>query len=187
MRRRPSGEEAYPCSSSRSVSNSSRRALVCRIGLRTEGMRFDGTTETRKFDSGSAIVHHRSNCSLFAGFIPSTSGGAKWTPAQTLGGPMDLSWLPDTFSGRMVADSITVGFGGGKAFPIFALAQAPTGSLFHQAIYTTASGLGPQAAELEELSSADDRPVPNAKSDHVVRPFVDNEIPGRSEQPPDGD
>jgi hypothetical protein len=127
------------------------------------------------------------NCQLFAGFIQSTSSGATWTPPQTLGGPMSLSWLPDTFSGRMVADYIAVGFGGGKAFPIFALAQAPTGSLFHQAIYTTASGLSREAPELEQLSSAGDLPVAGAKSDHVVRPFVDNEVPARSEQPPDRD
>ena len=124
------------------------------------------------------------NCSLFAGFIQSSTAGAMWSPAQTLGGPMNLNWLPDTFSGRMVADYIAVGFGGGKAFPIFALAQAPTGQMFHQAIYTTATGLGPEAPETEQLSSDGDMPVPNAKSDHVVRPFVDNEIPGRSGLPP---
>jgi hypothetical protein len=116
-------------------------------------------------------------CSLYAGFIQSSSGGAKWSPAQTLGGPMNLDWLPDTFSGRMVADYISVGFGGGKAFPIFALAQAPTGSLFHEAIYTTAAGLEAAAPELEVLSSVEDRPVPNAKSDHVIRVFRDNEVP----------
>ncbi len=125
------------------------------------------------------------SCSLFAGFIQSSSGGAKWSPAQTLGGPMSISWLPDTFSGRMVADYIAMGFGVGKAFPIFALAQAKTGSLFHQAIYTTAAGLGPEAPELEQLSSAGDRPVPNAKSDHVIKAFVDNEIPAQSGQPPE--
>ena len=125
------------------------------------------------------------NCSLFVGFIQSSNGGGRWSPAQTLGGPMNLTWLPDTFSGRMVADYIAVGFGGGKAFPIFALAQAPTGSLFHEAIYTTAAGLSPEAPELEQLSSAGDRPVPNAKSDHVLRPFVDNEIPEQSGQPPE--
>jgi len=125
------------------------------------------------------------NCSLLVGFIQSSNGGGRWSPAQTLGGPMSLNWLPDTFSGRMVADYIAVGFGGGKAFPIFALAQAPTGSLFHQAIYTTATGLSPEAPELEQLSSAGDRPVPNAKSDHVLRPFVDNEIPEQSGQPPE--
>ncbi len=45
--------------------------------------------------------------------------------------------------------------------------------------------LGPEAPELEQLSSAGDRPVPNAKSDHVLRPYVDNEIPAQSDQPPD--
>jgi hypothetical protein len=125
------------------------------------------------------------NCSPFAGFIQSSNGGGRWSPAQTLGGPMSLSWLPDTFSGRMVADYAAVGFGGGKAFPIFALAKAPTGSLFHEAIYTTAAGLDLEAPELEQLSSAGDQPVPNAKSDHVLRPFVDNEIPAHGSQPPE--
>jgi hypothetical protein len=133
------------------------------------------------------VSHCGNSCSLFAGFIQSSSGGTKWSPAQTLGGPMNLNWLPDTFSGRMVADYIAVGFGGGKAFPIFALAQAPTGSLFHQGIYTTAAGLGPEAPEVELLSSAGDFPVANAKSDHVVKAFVDNEIPGRSGTPPESE
>ena len=124
------------------------------------------------------------NCSLFVGFIQSSNGGGRWSPAQTLGGPMSLTWLPDTFSGRMVADYAALGFGGSKAFPIFALAQAPTGS-FHEAIYTTTTGLGPDVPELEQLSSAGDRPVPNAKSDHLLSPFVDNEIPAQSGQPPE--
>jgi hypothetical protein len=123
------------------------------------------------------------NCSLYAGFIQSSTAGAKWSPAQTLAGPMTITWLPDTFSGRMVADYAAVGFGGGKAFPVFAVAQAPTGSLFHQAIYTTATGLGPEAPELEQLSSAADLPVPNAKSDHVMKPFRDNEIPSSTAPP----
>jgi hypothetical protein len=55
--------------------------------------------------------------------------------------------------------------------------------MFHQAIYTTAAGLGPEAPELEQLSSAGDLPVPNAKSDHVIKVFVDNEIPGPSAPP----
>ncbi len=126
-------------------------------------------------------------CSLYAGFIQSSTGGNKWSLPQTLGGPMNLTWLPNTFSGRMVADYAAVGFGGGKAFPIFALAQAPTGSLFHQAIYTTATGLKAAAPELEQLSSAGDLPVPNAKSDHVIKPFVDNEIPAHSTQPPENE
>jgi hypothetical protein len=122
------------------------------------------------------------SCQLFVGFIQSSNGGGKWSAPVTLGGPMTLTWLPDTFSGRMVADYAAVGFGGGKAFPIFALAQAPTGSLFHEAIYTTASGLAAAAPELELLSSEGDRPVPGAKSDHVIRAFRDNEA---SAEPPE--
>jgi len=117
------------------------------------------------------------NCQLYAGFIQSSNGGGKWSPPVTLGGPMSLTWLPDTFSGRMVADYIAVGFGGGKAFPIFALAHAPTGSLLQEAIYTTAAGLAAAEPELELLSSEGDRPVPGAKSDHVLKVFVDNEVP----------
>jgi len=116
------------------------------------------------------------SCQLYAGFIQSSNGGGKWSPPVTLGGPMLLTWLPDTFSGRMVADYIAVGFGGGKAFPIFALAQANAGTLFHEAIYTTAAGLDAVGPEFEMLSSADDRPVPNAKSDHELKPFRDNEV-----------
>lgn len=118
------------------------------------------------------------NCQLSVGFIQSSTGGATWSAPVKLGGPMSLTWLPDTFSGRMVADYIAVGFGGGKAFPIFALAQAPSGMLFHEAIYTTASGLGPVGPELEMLSSEGDRPIPGAKSDHLLKVFVDNEVPG---------
>jgi hypothetical protein len=132
-------------------------------------------------------VSNCGNCQVSVGFIQSSTNGRTWSPAQTLGGPMDLSWLPDTFSGRMVADYIAVGFGGGKAFPVFALASAPTGSLFHQAIYTTAAGLEAVAPELEQLSSVGDQPVPNAHSDHGPMEFLDQEhrIPISGQRPPD--
>src|SRR5450755_2551132 len=59
------------------------------------------------------------NCELYAGFIQTTSAGKTWTTPETLAGPMQLAWLPQTFSGTMVADYISMGFAGGKAFPIF--------------------------------------------------------------------
>ncbi|HUM06181.1 MAG TPA: sialidase family protein [Terriglobales bacterium] len=121
------------------------------------------------------------SCQLYAGFIQSSNGGGKWSAPVTLGGPMSLAWLPDTFSGRMVADYIAVGFGGGKAFPVFALAQAPAGSLMQEAIYTTAAGLSAAPPEMELLSAAEDRPVPDAKSDHPMRVLVDNEVPPERE------
>ncbi len=143
------------------------------------GMAIDPNTSGAKTHVGLVYyfypVSNCGNCQLSVGFIQSSTHGTTWSTPQTLGGPMTLTWLPDTFSGRMVADYIAVGFGGGKAFPIFALASAPTGSLFHQAIYTTAAGLEAVAPEFEQLSAEDDQPVPNAHSDHGPMEFLDQE------------
>jgi hypothetical protein len=86
----------------------------------------------------------------------------------------------------MVADYISVGFGTGKAFPVFAVAQAPTGSLLHQAIYTTTAGQALPQNEEELLSAEGDRPVPNAHSDHGPREYLDqdNQIPVSGKKPP---
>jgi hypothetical protein len=133
-------------------------------------------------------VSNCSTCQLYVGFTQSSNSGKTWSPAETLGGPMDLSWLPDTFSGRMVADYIGVGFGtGGKAYPVFALANAPVGGFFQQAMYTSATGLAPAAPEVEQLSSAADQPVPNAHSDHGPMEYLDLEhrIPRSGQRPPE--
>jgi hypothetical protein len=129
------------------------------------------------------------DCSLNAGFIQSSTAGSTWTVAETLAGPMELTWLPNTFSGTMVADYISVGFADGKAFPVFAAAQAKTGSLFHEAIYTTASGQEASTPELELMSAAGDVPVPNAHSDHGPMEYLDQEhlIPISGKRPPERD
>ena len=128
------------------------------------------------------------SCQLYVGFIQSSDNGVTWSTAQTLGGPMSLSWLPNTFSGRMVADYMGVGFGaGGKAFPVFALASAPIGNLFQEAIYTTSSGLdAPQIGD-ELLSAQGDQPVRDAHSDHGPMEYLDQEhrIPVSGQKPPD--
>ena len=55
---------------------------------------------------------------------------------------MQLSWLPNTFSGRMVADYVaTVYPAGGRVFPIYVIARQPAGGLFQQAVYTEGYGL----------------------------------------------
>ncbi len=132
---------------------------------------------------------NNNTCSLNVGFIQSSTAGSTWTAPETLAGPMELSWLPNTFSGVMVADYVSVGFAGGKAFPVFATAQAKTGSLFHEAIYTTASGQAPSRPELELRTAADDRPVPDAHSDHGPMEYLDldHEIPITGERPPERD
>jgi hypothetical protein len=124
-----------------------------------------------------------SSCQLLAGFTLSNDGGQTWTAGRQISGPMQLSWLPNTFSGRMVADYVaTVYPAGGRAFPIYAIALQPTGGFFHQAIYT--EGYGFTADEMTEprMSSKDDKPIPGAKSDHPARrpEDRDNQIPGRT-------
>lgn len=134
-------------------------------------------------------VSNCGNCQLYAGFIQSSTAGKTWSTPETLAGPMDLTWLPQTFSGYMVADYISVAFGNGKAFPIFASAQANQGTKLHEAIYTTASGQDASQAEDEYLTAEGDLPVPNAHSDHGPRGFLDqeNRIPVSGQRPPERD
>ena len=110
------------------------------------------------------------SCQLTAGFSLTTDGGAHWTAGRQLAPPMQLSWLPNTFSGRMVADYVATVFpAGGRAFPIYSQAFAPVGSTFQEAIFTT--GYGYTQDELQEplMSSAGETPIPGAKSDHPMR------------------
>ena len=80
-------------------------------------------------------------CQLRVGFISSTNGGSTWTAATDIAGPMTLSWLAPTTQGRMVGDYISTSFGSdGLAHAAFAVANAPSGGVFDEAIYTTASG-----------------------------------------------
>jgi hypothetical protein len=82
-----------------------------------------------------------SNCQLDVGFISSTDGGASWSSASQLAGPMNLSWLPSTTQGVMVGDYISTSYtSDGKAHPVFAVANAP-GSTFDEAMYTPSTGL----------------------------------------------
>ena len=81
------------------------------------------------------------NCQLTAGFSMTSDGGQHWTAGRRWS-PMQLSWLPNTFSGRMVADYVATVFpAGGRAFPIYAWAFAPTGGMFHQAIFTVTGAI----------------------------------------------
>jgi hypothetical protein len=121
-----------------------------------------------------------SNCQLIAGFTATTNGGQTWTAGRQLSQPMQISWLPQTFSGRMVADYVATVFpGGGRAFPIYSVAHQPVGGMFQQAIYT--SSFGYTLSEMTDplMSSQDDKPIPGVKSDHPARTYydLDNEHP----------
>jgi hypothetical protein len=80
---------------------------------------------------------------------------------------MHLTWLPNTTLGYMVGDYISTSFVNGKAFGVFAVAQANVGSKFSEAMYTTSTGLSVEETGL--LSSEGEQPVPDAKSDHGPR------------------
>jgi len=86
-----------------------------------------------------------SSCQLDVGYVSSTNGGSTWTAPTQLAGPMSHSWLASTTQGTMVGDYISTSFSGGTAHPVFAVATAPSGSVFNEAMYTTASGLAAAA------------------------------------------
>jgi hypothetical protein len=60
---------------------------------------------------------------------------------------MTLSWLPNTSQGRMFGDYISTSVvAGGNAYPVVAIANAPTGSTFDLAMYIPTGGLASPAA-----------------------------------------
>jgi hypothetical protein len=112
-----------------------------------------------------------STCDLDVGFISSTDGGATWSTATQLAGPMKPSWLP-TAGGRMFGDYISTSFVEGKAFPGIIVAQAPT-QKYHVSAYSVKPGF------LEPLGGdvvANEAPVPGAVPDHPSygRPLTAN-------------
>jgi hypothetical protein len=90
-------------------------------------------------------------CDLSVGYVSSANGGASWSQATQVAGPMSMSWLPSTSQGRMVGDYISTSFGSdGLAHPAFAVANRPNGGggdcaaatpKCDQALYSTTAGL----------------------------------------------
>ena len=80
-------------------------------------------------------------CQLGVAFISSHNGGSTWDAAQTLAGPMKVTWLPQSQNGLMVGDYISTAFVNANAFSVFAVAFAPSGGLFNEAMYAPQGGL----------------------------------------------
>jgi hypothetical protein len=108
------------------------------------------------------------NCSLREGYIQSNDGGQTWFQAAQLGGPMQLSWLPNTFSGRMVADYTATVWSNGKSFPIFALAlpQINVNTPFRESMFTLKRNFNLPDDGIR-VSAAQDKPVPGVKGTRV--------------------
>ena len=101
-----------------------------------------------------------STCQLDVGFSTSADGGATWTSNTQIAGPMSLTWLANTSQGFMVGDYISTSFTSAPAFPAFAVASAPTGGTFNEAIFTVENGLnvggkGNPASDQTNASSND--------------------------------
>src|SRR5205823_6918588 len=108
-----------------------------------------------------------STCQLDVGFVSSVDGGTTWNVATQLAGPMNVKWLPSTTQGYMVGDYCSTSFAGGSAHDVFAVAAAPSGGLFSQAMDAPASGLVPAAGNFV-VTSGGEQSVPNAASDHAA-------------------
>ena len=108
------------------------------------------------------------------GFVTSTNAGKTWTAGKQLAGPMKLTWLPVSDAGYMVADYIGVTYTNDQPRGIFAVAHAPSGGLLDEAMYTTKQPLLAAAGEAR-FSSKGEKPVPNAKSDHEMKFYYDDE------------
>ena len=65
-------------------------------------------------------------CQLNFGYIESFDGGASWTTAVKVAGPMLNTWFPLTSQGYMVGDYTSNSFVGGLAFPVFMIAKQGT-------------------------------------------------------------
>ncbi len=133
------------------------------------------------------VANCGNSCQLHAGFSLSQDGGATWTQGRQLTPSMQISWLPQTFSGRMVADYVATVFpAGGRAFPIYSLAFQPQNGLYQQSIYTASFGYTQNEMTEPVLSSANDQPIAGAKSDHPMRTYgdLDNIPPNRLNTPP---
>jgi hypothetical protein len=122
-----------------------------------------------------------SSCKLGVGFTSSQDGGKTWAPPTKLLLGMSTTWAANTSQGRMVGDYISTSFVDSHAFGVFARALAPNGGTFNESMFTSVSGLEP-LDNGPMLSSAGDRPVPNAHSDHGPREFYD--LDGRVPIPP---
>jgi hypothetical protein len=115
-----------------------------------------------------------SSCQLYVGFTTSKDGGKTWTAGKVLAGPMNLSWLPNTFSGYMVADYLGTSYVNGNPFGVFAVAKAMSGGKFNEAMYTTTTAL--LASDNEPtFSSAADKPIPGVKGDKGPRKYYDDD------------
>lgn len=134
------------------------------------GIGVDRTTSGATAKAGLAYYYYpnagctASTCQLDIGYVSTTNGGTSWSTPTMVAGPMSLSWLPNTTQGVMVGDYISTSISGGKAWPVFAIAAAPSGGVFNEAMNTPTGGLpltgGPLKSAATPLVTTGHQPAP---------------------------
>src|SRR5262249_43779521 len=81
------------------------------------------------------------DCQLDVGFISSPDGGAHWSAAQQLAGPMTLGQIAQTSQGPMTGDYISTSFSGGSAVTMFPVGMPPSTESFDEAMYAPSGPL----------------------------------------------
>jgi hypothetical protein len=114
----------------------------------------------------SSRCNRRRPCQLEVGYVQSNDGGVNWSNQTDVAGPFSVNWTADTTQGRMVGDYISTSWMGGGAFPAFAVASAPVGTVFDEPIAVPTGGLTAAAGGFVNNSSGE-HPVADAASDHA--------------------
>ena len=82
-----------------------------------------------------------SSCQLDVGSISSPDGGAHWSTAQQLAGPMTLDEIAQTSQGPMTGDYISTSFSGGNAVTVFPVGVPAASGSFDEAMYAPSAPL----------------------------------------------
>jgi hypothetical protein len=109
-----------------------------------------------------------STCLMRVGYTSSRNSGNSWHAPTTLTGDINVTWLANTNQGYMVGDYQGTAYSTGVAHGVFAVARAPTGGVFNEAMFTRIPGpsespFGPY------YTSYGERPLRFAHSDHPPR------------------
>jgi RTX calcium-binding nonapeptide repeat (4 copies) len=101
----------------------------------------DGLLPAIGIDAGSgriAIAYLRNRSAGVDAELVESQGGTRWSSPKRLSAQsMPLTWMPDTTSGRMLGDYISVHYASGRPLVVWVLASEPVGSSLRQAVYAT--------------------------------------------------
>jgi len=115
----------------------------------------------------SSRCSRRSPCQLEVGYVQSDDGGTGWSNPTDVAGPFAVTSTADTSQGRMVGDYISTSWMGGRAWPAFAVASPPVGSVFDEPIAAPSTGLTAAAGGFVN-NAGGEHPVAGAASDHAA-------------------